>query len=162
MPDPPEPRNASAALASLKATVLKVEEHEEKLHEIENGAKGLRGELTTVLKALHLEIGTAKAEILTLRERVAILETALGLEVDGEGGGEDAGGDVTAEGVEGESAAEREKIERSIGFVNSKPIKTAVNLVFKHLMGVSTLVGERLPPHPNFPTGEAPYVVPID
>ncbi|KAI0364457.1 hypothetical protein BV20DRAFT_1005687 [Pilatotrama ljubarskyi] len=29
-------------------------------------------------------------------------------------------------------------------------------------MGVSTLVGERLPPHPNFPTGEAPYVVPID
>ncbi|KAL7283632.1 hypothetical protein ACG7TL_003068 [Trametes sanguinea] len=153
----PRAVNPSTALARLNAAV-------EAIDDLKDESVKLRRDMGVILKALHLENNTLRAENTALGQRVSILEMALGL--NDEEGGNTEGGEENVEDmiVEGDAAtvAERAKVEKSITAVNSKPIKTAVNLVFKHLMGVQSLVPEKLPPHPTFPTGEAPESVPID
>lgn len=117
---PAPPKNVSAALARLNAAAEEIEELKEK-------AAASRREVAQVLKALHLENSTLRAELTALHQCTEILETAVGLDMEGEGGGTEDGGDVEGNAGGGEAEASRDeqaKIAKSIALVNSQAIQS--------------------------------------
>ncbi|RDX42561.1 hypothetical protein OH76DRAFT_96012 [Lentinus brumalis] len=150
---------ARAAIEEIEKLKAAMRDQTRKVGDLMADNEKQRVELVTVLKVFVAESKRTKAEAELFKQRVEFLESLLGV-VEGT---EDAGdGDIAVNTEEAATITEEEKAKllASISAVNSQFMKNTVNKVFKHMMGVQSLVPEKLPPHPNFPGQDG--VVPVD
>ncbi|KAL6307605.1 hypothetical protein BKA93DRAFT_823337 [Sparassis latifolia] len=143
-----------ASNSAPNPNVAKLNAAIEEIENLKTSLSAYKEKTQKIIQVLHEENQVLKGELLVIRQRVEYLEEQLGIAVEGgDNSGPSSAQEVDATAGEVEQPADEmdedeKKLELSRDAAESKPIKDAVNMAFKHLMGVPKIDSKSLPFYP--------------